>query len=204
MPNNNPEKRPGQSILSELLSPQEWTRIRKPIINTFIIFHGLLNYCYLFNNHPYINNVNHFFFGYYTFLGLEQAWNVFAPGPRDTNAHLTAIITYADGTTRLWTYPRMERLDFFTKIAKERYRKFFNDNAAWSMPLLWPEIARYVARVSYDAPGNPPVIVSLTRFHSRVLPMEVGLGKPNLPQSEAKSLIVYTVKPEDLAGVKVK
>ncbi len=98
----------------------------------------------------------------------------------------------------------MERLDFFTKIAKERYRKFFNDNAAWSMPLLWPEIARYVARVSYDAPGNPPVIVSLTRFHSRVLPMEVGLGKPNLPQSEAKSLIVYTVKPEDLAGVKVK
>ncbi|MFA6212003.1 MAG: hypothetical protein WCT03_17450 [Candidatus Obscuribacterales bacterium] len=193
-----------QSILNELLSREEWARIRKPVISAFLILHCTLNYCYLFNNHPYINNVNHFFFGYYAFMGLEQAWNVFAPEPRRGNPHLTAIVTYQDGTSKLWTYPRMERLDFFTKIPKERYRKFFDDNAAWSFPMVWPDIARYVARIHYAEKDNPPILVTLTRFSSDILPMEAGLGKPNLPQSDTKVLGVYEITAKDLAGVKPK
>lgn len=193
-----------QSILNELLSREEWARIRKPVISAFLILHCTLNYCYLFNNHPYINNVNHFFFGYYTFMGLEQAWNVFSPGPRPTNPHLTAIITYQDGSSKLWSYPRMERLDFFTKIPKERYRKFFDDNAAWNITVLWPDIASYVARINYLDKENPPILVTLTRFSSTILPMEDGLGKPNLPQSETQVLGVFAITEKDLAGVKLK
>lgn len=193
-----------QSILNELLSREEWARIRKPVISSFLILHCTLNYCYLFNNHPYINNVNHFFFGYYAFMGLEQAWNVFAPEPRSYNPHLTAIVTYQDGTSKLWNYPRMERLDFFTKIPKERYRKFFDDNAAWLIPAVWPDIARYAARISYERKDNPPKFVTLTRFSSTILPMEAGLKKPNLPQSETKVLGVYLITDKDLAGVKLK
>ncbi len=185
------------------MSKEEWARIRKPVISAFIIVHLTIIYCYLFNNHPYINNVNHFFFRYFAFLGLDQSWNVFSPGPRTTNPHLSAVITYKDGTTRIWSYPRMERLDFFSKIPKERYRKFFDDNAAWSMPVLWPEIARYVARINYDTPDNPPQVVSLLRYWSSILPLEKGLNRPNIPQYQVKSLITYTVTDEDLAGVKV-
>ena len=193
-----------QSILNELLSREEWARIRKPIISAFLILHCTLNYCYLFNNHPYINNVNRFFFGYYAFMGLEQAWNVFSPGPRTTNPHLKALITYQDGTTRLWTYPRMERLDFFTKIPKERYRKFFDDNAAWNIPVVWPDIAHYVARINYFDADNPPILVSLIRFSSVILPMEEGMHKPNLPQSDTKVLGVYPITAQDLNGVQPK
>ncbi len=98
----------------------------------------------------------------------------------------------------------MERLDFFTKIPKERYRKFFDDNAAWLIPAVWPDIARYAARISYERKDNPPKFVTLTRFSSTILPMEAGLKKPNLPQSETKVLGVYLITDKDLAGVKLK
>ncbi len=137
-------------------------------------------------------------------MGLEQAWNVFSPAPRATNPHLTAVITYQDGSSKLWTYPRMERLDFFTKIPKERYRKFFDDNAAWNIPVVWPDIAHYVARTNYSDKDNPPILVSLIRFSSTILPMEEGMDKPNLPQSESKVLGVYPITAEDLALVKQK
>ena len=98
----------------------------------------------------------------------------------------------------------MERLDFFTKIPKERYRKFFDDNAAWNIDVVWPDIAKYAARESYLDQNNPPVLVTLTRFSSNILPMEEGLGKPNLPQSDSKVLGVYQIKAIDLSGVKLK
>lgn len=98
----------------------------------------------------------------------------------------------------------MERLNLLTRIPKERYRKFFDDNASFALPLLWPEIARYVARINYDSVDNPPVVVSLIRYWSMILPIDKGLKCPNVPQYENKGLLTYTVKPEDLSGVKAR
>lgn len=153
----------------------------------------------MFNHHRFLQMFNRSFFAYYQYFGLEQDFGVFAPKPRDVNPHLTAIVRYRDGTTKVWTYPRMERIDLYNRIRMERYRKFFDDNLAWPrFEKLWPDLARWVARVNFEDPANPPVEVSLLRFSSAVLIPEEGLGKPNPPQSEQKALATYPVKPEDL------
>lgn len=95
----------------------------------------------------------------------------------------------------------MERLNFFVKIPKERYRKFFDDNAAFNLPVVWADMARYIARINYDSVDNPPVMVSLIRYWSMILPLDKGLNRPNVPQYENKCLLTYTVKAEDLAAV---
>lgn len=191
--------RTGSGSLADI--KEDWAILRKPVISCFILFHCSLNLSYMFNHHPYIHMYLRSFFSYYSFFGLEQDFGVFAPKPRDANPHLTAVITYKDGTTKLWTYPRMERIDLFTRIGKERYRKFFDDNLAWPrFEKMWPDLARWVARQNYDDPTNPPTMVSLIRFSSTVLLPEIGLGKPNLPHFEDKVLATYPVKAADLNG----
>lgn len=177
--------------------------MRMPVISAFIIFHWVLNFVYLFNNHPYMNNVVATFWPYYSYFGLDQNWGVFAPHPREANPHLTAIIHYKDGSSRLWAYPRMERLSFLERIPKERFRKFFDDNAAWpKFDILWPDIAAYIARLNYRDQNNPPELVTLVRFHSFILPPAEGMGKKNPPHWETNAILTYNVKSEDLQDLK--
>jgi hypothetical protein len=181
------------------LSDEDWRHIRKPLISAFIIFHCGLNFMYMFNNHPYQNNIVRMFWGYYHYLGLDQDFGVFAPFPRNQNPHLTGLITYKDGTTKVWMNPRMERLDQFTRMEKERYRKFFDDNTAWPMyKLLWPDITAYLARSNNDDPDNPPQSVTLIRYSSVVLPPDKGLKLKNEPHFIKEILQTYRVRPEDL------
>lgn len=98
----------------------------------------------------------------------------------------------------------MERLGFIEKVPKERYRKFFDDNASWEkLSILWPDIARWIARTNYQSEDNPPVTVSLLRFSSKIPPAPplakdwVKL-KPNPPEYEAYPLSTTRIKMEDL------
>ena len=131
----------------------------------------MLNFCYMFNHHPYTQALNYFFHNYYFFLGLDQDFGVFAPVPRNSNPHLVAIVRYKDGTTRIWNSPRMERLGFLEKIPKERYRKFFDDNCVWDkVPETWPDIARGNVQTAPVATGLPEVKAFL---HDEVTRLEV-------------------------------
>lgn len=188
-----------RSLLNVAVMKEDWAQLRKPVISAFILFHCSLNLAYMFNHHPYIQMYVRSFFSYYSFFGLEQDFGVFAPKPRDSNPHLTAIITYADGTTKLWTYPRMERINLLDRIRMERYRKYFDDNVAWQrFEKLWPDLARWIARQNFNDPTNPPTMVTLQRFSSAVVIPELGLGKPNPPHSDHQVLATYPVKPVDL------
>lgn len=197
-----------------LVTPEEWQLIRKPLISVFILLHCLLNFCYMFNHHPFMYEVNRFFAKYFLFLGLQQSYQVFAPVPRDKNVHLMALVRYKDGSQRLWSSPRMERLDQFEKIPAERYRKFFDDNVSWeNLTLFWPDIAVYVARINYFDRDNPPDTVSLIRYSSTVpsppipdplnpdIALRTPTWQPNPPHYEAKLLLCYRVKSADLAEV---
>ncbi|MBS1994132.1 MAG: hypothetical protein JSS83_26660 [Cyanobacteria bacterium SZAS LIN-3] len=191
---------PFRRALDALMSEEDWQKHRKLVISAFIIFHCGLNFMYMFNVHPYMNNVVHMFWGYYHYMGLDQDFGVFAPGPRNSNPHMVALITFKDGTTKLWMNPRMERLDHFTRMQKERYRKFFDDNMASAIyASLWPDINAYLARVNNDDPDNPPVSVTLIKYTALVLPPEDGLKKKNEPHFIKETLQTYRVRPEDLA-----
>jgi len=181
------------------MSPEDWQHVRKPVISAFIIVHGLLNLNYMFNVHPYMNNIVHMFWGYYHYLGLDQDFGVFAPTPRNSNSHMVALITYKDGSTKLWMNPRMLRLDLLTRMQKERYRKFFDDNmASATYSSIWPDINAYLARISNDDPDNPPVSVTLIKYAAIVLPPETGLHLKNEPHFIRQTLQTYYVRPDDL------
>lgn len=85
---------------------------------------------------------------YQVFFGLDQPWSMFAPNPAAINSYLTATITFKDGSTEQWTFPRASQLDSWDRFtAGERYRKFQQDNL---LPMekneLWFDLSRYVVR----------------------------------------------------------
>ena len=103
---------------------------------------------------------------YMLWTGLFQAWDMFAPEPPRLNFYLEAEITYRDGQKRVWKFPRMQDLGLMERYSKERYRKFANEHLRVDeSALLWPDAARYVARLNND-PANPPVLVQLVRYWS--------------------------------------
>ena len=131
-------------------------------------------------------------------IGLFQAWSMFAPNPKRENTYVDAEITYRDGRKHLWVFPQMHELGYFERYAKERYRKFSNErlvvkeNAA-----LWPDAARYIARLNADA-SNPPQIVKLSNYRC-VIPTPPEPGEPPIPERwERDVFFTYNVKPDDL------
>ena len=153
----------------------------------------------MFQLHPYQASIVHMFWGYYNFMGFDQDYGVFAPIPRNVNPHLVGVITYQDGSSKLWMNPRMERLDHLTRMQKERYRKFFDDNLSWSLyKSLWPEICAYIARNNNDDPKNPPRTVTLVRYQSSMWPPAQGMHNKNQPHYIRDTLQPYQVKPDDL------
>lgn len=85
---------------------------------------------------------------YQVFFGLDQPWSMFAPNPASVNSYLTATITFKDGSTEQWTFPRASQLDSWDRFtAGERYRKYQQDNL---LPMekseLWFDLSHYVAR----------------------------------------------------------
>lgn len=132
----------------------------------------------------------------YNFVGLNQGWSVFAPRLRNINFHSTAIITYSDGTTELWEIPRMNKLTYWERFQKEKWRKWGSDTMPWpNYAALWPDVARFIAR-QHRNPTNPPKQVSLN-LHWIEIPAEC--PRDALPEhTKFYTFYVYHVSPEDL------
>jgi len=150
---------------------------------------------------------------YMNFVGIWQTYSVFAP-PRSNNLHLIAIVTYKDGTTRIYPLPRVDRMPLFDKVRKERFRKYLEDNAAWTEvygSFLVKDLARYIGRESDVFKGsqaNPPHSVSLIRLHSELPVMRApanGLSSNplarapnNRPHTDMKLILHYYLSEDDL------
>jgi hypothetical protein len=170
-----------------------WTRIA---VNAFIIFHliAILAWALPFNT-LVIGKTKELISPYMLWSGLFQAWDLFAPDPRSINVYVDAEIILRDGQQRTWTFPRMEELGTVDKYFKERYRKWANDNLRMdSYSALWPDAARYVARLNADK-ANPPRTVKLTRHWSTIVPPDAHQGDAAWQQY---TFYTYEVKPDDL------
>jgi len=153
-------------------------------------------------------------------LGLFQSWDMFAPNPSNKDIWCDAIVTYKDGTEKVYTYPRVYTASYPEKYVIERYRKFYErvnlDLFSW----VWPDFAQRVATIM-DDPANPPVRVQLRR-HFIVTPRTVTFGdylsgvsdavregrlssevlsppNPESPPFEASVFFIYDVDQERLA-----
>ena len=171
-----------------------WKKVRGPLILLFLAWHFTGVILWDSPACPLRDQLLTPFIGYLNFFGLWQGWSVFEK-PRKYNGYLTATITFKDGSTKEWEFPRMEKLGIVEKMFKERYRRWSNDCVSdESKPYLWPDATRYIARLHAN-PNNPPVTVSIVR-HWEWIP-EPGQA---VASNQDGSNILYTgqISAEDL------
>lgn len=93
-------------------------------------------------------------------LGIEQMWLMFSPDVRRTNYHSTAVFTFADGTLRLYEFPRMDKRDYLSRFYGFKLQKLFNDVMANPVGKPYrPSIAEYLIKC-FETPANPVEMVS--------------------------------------------
>src|SRR5262249_15294639 len=102
-----------------------------------------------------------------------------------------------DGSHRIWAMPKMDDLGYVERYFKERYRKYSTEYLRMdSYAALWPDAARYIARLHRGSP-SPPAVVRLIRSWSEINPPAPdGSYKPGPWRSYA--YYVYLVQPGDL------
>jgi len=165
-------------------------------INVFLVFHILAISCWaLPMNSPLILQCRNLVRPYFLWAGLFQSWDMFSPAPKAANGYLEAIIIYKDGSTQLWTFPRMEQLSLTERYFQERYRKYEETLANSLYSGLWPDAARHVARLNNRA-SNPPKTVMLVFRWSEIIPRSDGAYDRG-PWG-VNVFFRYDVQPEDL------
>jgi hypothetical protein len=166
-------------------------------ISAFVLFHLLAITCWSIPlNSPLIAAFRDAVRPYFLWSGLFQGWDMFAPSPRNFNGYIEAVVIYKDGQTRTWTLPRMEHLSLTERYYKERYRKFSENLRDDTNSALWPDAARYIARLNNQV-SDPPTIVLLARYWSEIPPPRSD-GSYHAEPWHARIFYEYSVKPEDL------
>jgi hypothetical protein len=168
-------------------------------INAFILIHlAVIVSLSIPPFFPFMTAISRLTTAYAWRTGLYQNWSMFAPDPMHVNTFVQAEITYRDGQTRIWTFPQMYELGYAERYAKERYRKYSNDNLrSESYAVLWPDAARYIARLN-ASPSNQPAVVKLL-YNWATIPPLPARGEAAQPEQFGRHLFfTYTVRPEDL------
>ena len=167
-----------------------WQRFRKPVLTVFILAHIIGLSIYAAPRSSARDALLAPFLPYMRVCGLEQTWTVFAPNPPQWSTYLSADIEFADGTSKEWEFPRIEKMALMDKVPSERFRKWANDNMgdAEQAP-AWPDTIRYVARL-HKNPSNPPVFISLLR-HRITIPDP---SQSNMQGAQETTELLYTGK----------
>jgi len=138
-----------------------------------------------------------------TSLGWTQYWGLFSPGIRNQNYHSTALIEFADGTCKLYEFPRtnVDMNDYLSHFGGEKKRKLFGDNFLWEgYEQFLPSICRFVARAN-DDPTNPPRKITLSWQHAYTpLPDPQNWKfRDQMPYHTERIIkFVYRITPQDL------
>jgi len=150
-------------------------------LNCFIVAHIFAVTVWLLPNNPLKKVCLNLVTPYIAGMGLWQTWAVFAPDPKTWTTYVTARVTFQDGTKREWDFCRLEKLDYLTRLFKDRDRKWaesVNDNRNYR---VWPDTCNYIARQFTDK-QNPPVLVSLIRHWEYMKVPELKAIEGELPR----------------------
>jgi hypothetical protein len=143
--------------------------LRKSLINCFLIAYLFVMFYELFPRLPLHHQLFKPVKPAVDYAGLWQTFAVFVPNPRRTNIYLDALISFDDGKSTIWQFPRLEQMSILQRLQKERYRKFGNDHAYLAdEKMLWPDLARFAAKQA-QRPGAAAVSVTLRR-HLQAIP----------------------------------
>lgn len=137
---------------------------------------------------------------YAGFFGLEQNWSMFSR-LRKANLHTSAVITFSDGTEKLYEFPRIDLMDQFEHFKLEKKRSLFFE----FLPGRWgrkyrPAVARHLIWCNKND-KNQPDIISFVYNYVDVPPPdpEHWVSLSNLPLHNGKAVyFIYRVRKRDL------
>jgi hypothetical protein len=129
------------------------------------------------------------------YLGLWHSWSMFAPTPLKIHFDVRAQVKYQDGTEAEWIAPRMQELSLWERANKERYRKWRERIRLDEYKTVSKETANFIARQMYKNPGNPPVVVKLTRYWVDLPPPVKGDYQPMPKSYTTKNSFTYATIP---------
>src|SRR5476651_1259029 len=88
------------------------------LISVFIIAYFFLVLIDTASDCPLIRYVRQYTRGIEIMLGIEQSWLMFCPNPRDFNFHTYAVITFEDGSTTYYEFPRPDKMNQLTALLR--------------------------------------------------------------------------------------
>ena len=175
--------------------------LMRKFLNLFIAFHLAAILIWSFPPSGLRSVLYRPFYKYMMWMGLWQSWDMFSPNPLAVNIRVIAEITFKDGSKTNWEFPRVEKLGYFERSQKERYRKWRERIRLDDFAPVWDDTARYIARRQNRKPENPPVLVSLIRYWGDIPPPVAGDYQRIPGEYETPHAFVYKtylVRPEDL------
>jgi hypothetical protein len=156
------------SVSKQIAQPPIWSRFERLLVFAVISFYLAILVLPLVPPIPLLSEVLTPIWTGANYLGLWQRYVVFAP-PRSYNVYLEATVKLDNGEEMVWKYPRLEQIGLLEKAPKIYYRKFFNEFAHYdNSSVLWPDLARYVARKVYSQTGKRPLQVTLIRYRADI------------------------------------
>lgn len=175
-----------------------WLRIRNVLVILFLTWHFSGVLLWLSTDCPLKQKLITPYLGYLNYFGFWQGWSVFEH-PRTYNEYVTSVITFKDGSQKVWEFPRMEKMGILEKMFKEGYRRWGNDCICdKNDSYLWPDAARYIARLNMR-PGTLPVSVSIIRHWVWIDPPETGVTKPLRTADDGQEILTTCpISVEDL------
>ncbi len=124
---------------------------------------------------------------------LISFWNLFAE-IRDKNFHYSAVITFSDGSTKYYEFPRPQKMGYWERFQREKQRKVFFDcmNSPFSHDKkMISSFARFLAESNAN-PSNPPKKIVLTSHWVNTPPPGSGSIRDALPEhTQTESIFEY-------------
>jgi hypothetical protein len=145
-------------------------------------------------NVPPLREIKELVRPYLLWTGLFQSWDFFAPNPKPVNSYMEAVALTQNRHTRVFDFPRMERLSVGKRYREARYRKFAEVVCDPRYAALWPDVAKHVAWLLNSA-TDPPQMVILMKFEA---PIQYGVSQAHEPVPKPQFFYEYYVSGEDL------
>jgi hypothetical protein len=161
-----------QSTLVRKGEAENWETkdFRQGATSVFILFHLIAIFFWTMPiDSPLVAGVRGVLSPYMEWIGLSQSWDTFAPNPKSVNSYVKAVVMTEYHHIHIFAFPRMEQLSFVERYGKERYRKFAENMTVADNAVLWPDIARHVARL-YKNSADPPDRVMMVQFVGDITP----------------------------------
>lgn len=133
--------------------------------------------------------------------GGVQHWSLFSPQVRHIIYHETALVSFKDGSLKMYEFPRMEKLNHWEKFRHEKLRKLFGDCIPWdNYKVFLPSVSQFLALCNSNKDNQPELITMIFNSSENPQPDPTNWEyRDKLPFHTEKAIsFVYTVRESDL------